>query len=146
MPCPVFIWAKICFLFLIWSWPVIISLFCRMEGSHLRVASCLLFPAVQLVVGISHPSWISLPFFIGSCVGLVDWSLTSNFLGLFRWWFDFVSLSNNVRIISIFRIYFDWLLVNFVAYGCLYGIEGGGGLFSCMLPSTLSFFMCISSL
>ncbi|XP_034689649.1 piezo-type mechanosensitive ion channel homolog isoform X2 [Vitis riparia] len=55
-------------------------------GSHLRVASCLLFPAVQLVVGISHPSWISLPFFIGSCVGLVDWSLTSNFLGLFRWW------------------------------------------------------------
>ncbi|GLU07492.1 hypothetical protein SLE2022_244480 [Rubroshorea leprosula] len=55
-------------------------------GSHLRVASCLLLPAVQLVVGISHPSWISLPFFIGSCVGLVDWSLTSNFLGLFRWW------------------------------------------------------------
>ncbi|PPR83382.1 hypothetical protein GOBAR_AA37324 [Gossypium barbadense] len=39
-----------------------------------------------LVVGISHPSWISLPFFIGSCIGLVDWSLTSNFLGLFRLW------------------------------------------------------------
>ncbi|XP_020972104.1 piezo-type mechanosensitive ion channel homolog isoform X2 [Arachis ipaensis] len=55
-------------------------------GSHLRVASCLLLPAIQLVVGISHPSWDSLPFFIGSCVGLVDWSLTSNFLGLFRWW------------------------------------------------------------
>ncbi|CAJ1969173.1 unnamed protein product [Sphenostylis stenocarpa] len=55
-------------------------------GSHLRVASCLLLPAIQLVVGISHPSWASLPFFIGSCVGLVDWSLTSNFLGLFRWW------------------------------------------------------------
>ncbi|GMI85789.1 PIEZO1 [Hibiscus trionum] len=55
-------------------------------GSHLKVASCLLLPAVQLVVGISHPSWISLPFFIGSCVGLVDWSLTSNFLGLFRLW------------------------------------------------------------
>lgn len=58
----------------------------RHIGYHLRVASCLLLPAVQLVVGISHPSWISLPFFIGSCVGLVDWSLTSNFLGLFRWW------------------------------------------------------------
>ncbi|XP_017979538.1 PREDICTED: piezo-type mechanosensitive ion channel homolog [Theobroma cacao] len=55
-------------------------------GSHLRVASCLLLPPIQLVVGISHPSWVSLPFFIGSCVGLVDWSLTSNFLGLFRLW------------------------------------------------------------
>ncbi|KAJ4842906.1 hypothetical protein Tsubulata_023830 [Turnera subulata] len=55
-------------------------------GSHLRVASCLVLPAVQLGVGISHPSWLSLPFFIGSCVGLVDWSLSSNFLGLFRWW------------------------------------------------------------
>ncbi|XP_045822648.1 piezo-type mechanosensitive ion channel homolog isoform X1 [Trifolium pratense] len=55
-------------------------------ASHLRVASCLLLPAIQLVVGISHPSWASLPFFVGSCVGLVDWSLTSNFLGLFRWW------------------------------------------------------------
>lgn len=50
------------------------------------MASCLLLPAIQLVVGISHPSWASLPFFVGSCVGLVDWSLTSNFLGLFRWW------------------------------------------------------------
>ncbi|TYK18292.1 piezo-type mechanosensitive ion channel-like protein [Cucumis melo var. makuwa] len=55
-------------------------------GSHLRVASCLLLPAIQIIVGISRPSWVSLPFFIGSCVGLVDWSLTSNFLGLFRWW------------------------------------------------------------
>ncbi|XP_026450011.1 piezo-type mechanosensitive ion channel homolog isoform X2 [Papaver somniferum] len=55
-------------------------------GSHVRVACCLFLPAVQLVVGISHPSWVSLPFFICSCVGLVDWSLTSNFLGLFWWW------------------------------------------------------------
>ncbi|MFQ6636421.1 hypothetical protein Gotur_014160, partial [Gossypium turneri] len=54
-----------------------------MKGSHLKVVSCLLLPAIQLVVGISHPLWISLPFFIGSCIGLVDWSLTSNFLGLF---------------------------------------------------------------
>ncbi|MBA0802568.1 hypothetical protein Gohar_012850, partial [Gossypium harknessii] len=52
-------------------------------GSHLRVTSCLLLPPIQLVAGISHPSWISLPFFVSSCVGLVDWSLTSNFLGLF---------------------------------------------------------------
>ncbi|KAF5200212.1 Piezo-type mechanosensitive ion channel-like protein [Thalictrum thalictroides] len=55
-------------------------------GSHLRVACCLLLPVIQLIAGISHPSWISLPFFICSCVGLVDWSLTSNFSGLFRWW------------------------------------------------------------
>ncbi|PKA54923.1 hypothetical protein AXF42_Ash000759 [Apostasia shenzhenica] len=55
-------------------------------GSHLRIACFLLLPAVQLIVGISHPSWISLPFFVCSCVGLVHWSLTSNFLGLFRWW------------------------------------------------------------
>ncbi|XP_076904496.1 piezo-type mechanosensitive ion channel homolog [Bidens hawaiensis] len=57
-----------------------------MEGSHLKVVLFLLLPAVQLVVGISNTSWISLPFFVSSCVGLVDWSLTSNFRGLFRWW------------------------------------------------------------
>lgn len=62
-----------------------------MKGSHLRVTSCLLLPAIQLVVGISQPSWVSLPFFIGSCVGVVDWSLTGNFLGLFRW-FILISL------------------------------------------------------
>ncbi|KAK2976815.1 hypothetical protein RJ640_002214 [Escallonia rubra] len=62
-----------------------IYFFC-IEGSHLRVVCCLLLPAIQLVVGISHPSWVSLPFFLCSCIGLVDWSLTSNFLGLFWWW------------------------------------------------------------
>ncbi|KAL1102518.1 hypothetical protein V6Z11_D05G369900 [Gossypium hirsutum] len=57
-------------------------------GSHLKVASCLLLPAIQLVLGISHPSWISLvtPLNLNPCIGLVDWSLTSNFLGLFRLW------------------------------------------------------------
>ncbi|KAF3454410.1 hypothetical protein FNV43_RR04857 [Rhamnella rubrinervis] len=55
-------------------------------GSHLRALCCLLLPALQLVVGISHPSWTSIPFFICSSIGLVDWSLTSNLLGLFRWW------------------------------------------------------------
>nr|XP_043619300.1 piezo-type mechanosensitive ion channel homolog [Erigeron canadensis] len=55
-------------------------------GSHMKVAFCLLLPAVQLVVGISYSSWLYLPFFVCSCVGLVDWSLTSNFHGLFRWW------------------------------------------------------------
>ncbi|CAO2832677.1 unnamed protein product [Amaranthus hypochondriacus] len=41
---------------------------------------------MQLLVGISHPSWISLPYFIASCIGLVDWSMTSNILDLFWWW------------------------------------------------------------
>ncbi|KAL3626048.1 hypothetical protein CASFOL_029597 [Castilleja foliolosa] len=63
-------------------WGYLSSLF---ERIGLLVA-CLLLPAVQLASGISYPSWLSLPFFVGSCVGLVDWSLTSNFLGLFRWW------------------------------------------------------------
>ncbi|KAL2236513.1 UNVERIFIED_CONTAM: Piezo-type mechanosensitive ion channel [Sesamum indicum] len=45
-----------------------------------------LLSTALLASGISNPSWISLPLFICSCVGLVDWSLTSNFLGLFRWW------------------------------------------------------------
>nr|XP_017241510.1 PREDICTED: piezo-type mechanosensitive ion channel homolog isoform X4 [Daucus carota subsp. sativus] len=68
------------------SWWARFSLFFERLGYHVRVAFCLLVPAIQLVVGISKPSWVSLPFFICSCVGLVDWSLTSNFLGLFRWW------------------------------------------------------------
>ncbi|CAH1447448.1 unnamed protein product [Lactuca virosa] len=55
-------------------------------GSHVKVAFFLLLPAVQLVVGISNTSWVSLPFFVSSCVGLVDWSLSSNFHGVFRWW------------------------------------------------------------
>ncbi|XP_024017344.1 piezo-type mechanosensitive ion channel homolog [Morus notabilis] len=67
-------------------WGHFLSAVKHLVCSHLRVASCLLLPLIQLIVGISHPTWVSLPFFIGSCVGLVDWSLTSNFLGLFRWW------------------------------------------------------------
>ncbi|XP_040959145.1 piezo-type mechanosensitive ion channel homolog [Gossypium hirsutum] len=78
-------------------------------GSHLKVASCLLLPAIQLVVGISHPSWISLPFFIGSCIGLVDWSLTSNFLGLFRLWKALQFYAG----FSIFMIYVYQLPIEF---------------------------------
>ncbi|KAG6429158.1 hypothetical protein SASPL_107200 [Salvia splendens] len=62
------------------------SLLVEQIGYRFRLVCCLLLPAVQLATGISNPSWLSLPFFICSCVGLVDWSLTSNFLGLFRWW------------------------------------------------------------
>ncbi|KAE8722876.1 hypothetical protein F3Y22_tig00013386pilonHSYRG00118 [Hibiscus syriacus] len=49
-------------------------------------STSLLPSGLELAVGISHPSWISLLFSVGSCVGLVNWSLTSNFLGLFRFW------------------------------------------------------------
>ncbi|KAL0389546.1 UNVERIFIED_CONTAM: Piezo-type mechanosensitive ion channel [Sesamum calycinum] len=66
------------------SFWVYLSSIAKHIGYRLRLASCLLLPAVQLVSGISNPSWLSLPFFVCSCVGLVDWSLTSNFLGLFR--------------------------------------------------------------
>ncbi|XP_017252550.1 piezo-type mechanosensitive ion channel homolog isoform X2 [Daucus carota subsp. sativus] len=68
------------------SWSARLSSIFERLGYHVRIGFCLLVPAIQLVVGISKPSWVSLPFFICSCVGLVDWSLSSNFLGLFRWW------------------------------------------------------------
>ncbi|XP_043816206.1 piezo-type mechanosensitive ion channel homolog isoform X4 [Manihot esculenta] len=55
-------------------------------GSHLKVLCCLLLPVVQLVAASSHPSWLSLPFFVCSSVGLINWSTTSNFLALFQWW------------------------------------------------------------
>ncbi|KAG0453641.1 hypothetical protein HPP92_024945 [Vanilla planifolia] len=55
-------------------------------GSYLRIGCCILLPLVQLILGISHPSWLSLPYFICSCVGLLKWSLTSKFLGLLCWW------------------------------------------------------------
>ncbi|CAG7908748.1 unnamed protein product [Brassica rapa] len=71
--------------FVRWRWSRFSQLFEHL-GFHLRVASCLLLPAVQLALGICNPSWVSLPFFVGSCAGLVDWSLTSNVSGLFRWW------------------------------------------------------------
>lgn len=74
-------------------------------GSHLKVAFCLLLPAVQLVVGISNSSWVSLPFFVGSCVGLVDWSLTSNFHGLFRWWrYLWIYAGFNIFLLYIYQL------------------------------------------
>nr|XP_027114534.1 piezo-type mechanosensitive ion channel homolog [Coffea arabica] len=58
------------------------------DAFHFRFkVLCYLFlPAVQLLLGISHPSWVSLPFFLCSCIGLVKWSMTSKFLGLFWCW------------------------------------------------------------
>lgn len=87
-------------------------------GSHIRVACCLVLPAVQLVVGISHPSWISLPFFICSCVGLVDWSLTSNFLGLFWWWRPLLVYAGfNIVLLYVYQLPFEWpKMLEFVAH------------------------------
>ncbi|XP_023749583.2 piezo-type mechanosensitive ion channel homolog [Lactuca sativa] len=83
-------------------------------GSHLKVAFCLLLPAVQLVVGISNSSWISLPFFVCSCVGLVDWSLTSNFHGLFRWWrYLWFYAGLNILLLYIYQLPLDF--PNFIA-------------------------------
>nr|POF15845.1 piezo-type mechanosensitive ion channel like [Quercus suber] len=74
-------------------------------GSHLRVLCCLLLPAIQLVTGISHPSWVSFPFFICSSIGLVDWSLTSNFLGLFRWWRHLLLYSGlNIILLYVYQL------------------------------------------
>lgn len=50
-------------------------------GSHLKKLCCFLLPAIQLLAGISHASWVSLPFFICSSAGLVVWSWTSNYIG-----------------------------------------------------------------
>ncbi|CAL5378990.1 unnamed protein product [Camellia sinensis] len=66
------------------------------------VLCCLLLPAVQLVVGSSHPSWVSLPFFICSCIGLIDWSLTSNFLGLFRYLLLYAGL--NIVLLYVYQL------------------------------------------
>ncbi|KAJ4954572.1 hypothetical protein NE237_011355 [Protea cynaroides] len=86
------------------SWGRFLS-FMEHLGTHLKVACCLLLPAIQLVVGISRPSWASLPFFICSCVGLVDWSLTSNFLGLFRWWRPLILYAGfNITMLYVYQL------------------------------------------
>ncbi|BBN02016.1 piezo-type mechanosensitive ion channel component 1/2 [Marchantia polymorpha subsp. ruderalis] len=57
------------------------------EGSQWRgTLRNFLLPAVQIVVGVARPSWIALPYFVCSCVGLLHWSMTSNFVGLSWGW------------------------------------------------------------
>ena len=63
---------------------IIIDVGFWVAGSHLKKLCCFLLPAIQLLAGISHASWVSLPFFICSSAGLVVWSWTSNYLGIFR--------------------------------------------------------------
>ncbi|CAN6452751.1 unnamed protein product [Victoria cruziana] len=81
------------------------NLFMHSIGSRLRVTCCLLLPPVQLVVGIARPSWVSLPFFLCSCIGLVHWSLSSSLLGLFWCWRPLLLYSVfNIVMLYIFQL------------------------------------------
>jgi hypothetical protein len=43
-------------------------------------------PVVQLMAGVSRPSWVALPYFVCSCASLFHWSVTSNYIGLSWMW------------------------------------------------------------
>ncbi|XP_073040699.1 uncharacterized protein [Primulina eburnea] len=75
-------WSLISFIHLVTS--VVLQFNIPKRGYRLRLVSCLAVPAVQSVAGICNPSWISLPIVLCSCVGLIEWSLMSHFVGLFR--------------------------------------------------------------
>ncbi|XP_075093902.1 piezo-type mechanosensitive ion channel homolog [Nicotiana tabacum] len=117
-------------------------------GSCLRVSSCLFLPALQLIVGISNPSWLSLPFFICSCVGLVDLSLTSNFLGLFRWWkFLWLYAGFNICLLYFYQlpIAFPQMFYVVADYIGLYKISTNSGWQEiCSGLSLLAFYYLIS--
>lgn len=68
------------------SWRnIILSILCFGNVSQLRNISFFL-PSLQLLVGASHPSWVSLPLFMCSCIGLVHWCLKSSMFDLSRYW------------------------------------------------------------
>ncbi|XVE62951.1 hypothetical protein DITRI_Ditri06bG0160400 [Diplodiscus trichospermus] len=102
----------------------------------------------QLIVGISHPSWASLPFFICSSIGLVDWSLTSNFLGLFRSWrYLLLYAGLNIILLYIYQLpiehsgIFKWL-ADFIG---LYKISAKSELTEiCSGVSLLVFYIILS--
>ncbi|KAK9732624.1 hypothetical protein RND81_04G011100 [Saponaria officinalis] len=120
--------------------------------SELRGAYWLLLPIIQLGVGISHPSWVSLPYFIGSCVGLVDWSLNSNCLGLFRWWNYFLPYAvSNIFLLYIYQlpVEFPDIFKGFAAFIGLYKIsslsvwsESCSGLFLLLFYVMLAYIRC----
>ncbi|KAL9235075.1 hypothetical protein vseg_009871 [Gypsophila vaccaria] len=121
-------------------------------GSKLRGACWLLLPIIQLSVGVSHPSWIYLPYFIGSCVGLVDWSLNSNCLGLFRWWNYFLPYAvSNIFLLFIYQlpIEFPDIFEGFAGFIGLYKIsslsvwsESCSGLFLLLFYVMLAYIRC----
>ncbi|KAL2642994.1 hypothetical protein R1flu_010581 [Riccia fluitans] len=80
------------------------------EGSPWRGAlKNLLLPAVQIVVGLARPSWIALPYFVCSCVGLLHWSMTSNFIGLAWGWRPLLSCTG----LHILLLYLYQLPISF---------------------------------
>ncbi|KAJ4836126.1 hypothetical protein Tsubulata_035436 [Turnera subulata] len=119
-----------------------------MEGSRLRVFCCLLLPTVQLVLGISYPSWASFPFFICSSIGLVNWSLTSNFLGLFQWWrYLLMYAGGNIVLLYVYQLPIE-------LFGIIQWFAGNLGLFKisaqsewhqiCSGISLISFYIMLS--
>lgn len=64
------------------SWRnILLPIFCFGNGTQLRNISILL-PSLQLLVGASHPSWVSFPLFMCSCIGLLHWCLKTNMCDL----------------------------------------------------------------
>ncbi|KAL9239206.1 hypothetical protein vseg_013546 [Gypsophila vaccaria] len=117
-------------------------------GSCVKVVSCFLLPAIQLVAGISHPSWVSLPFFVCSCVGLVNWSLTSNFSGLFRWWRP-LQVYGGVNIVLLYMYQLPIGLPSLIQLIAklvgLYKISTDSGWLEwCSGLSLISFYTCLS--
>ncbi|CAI9102322.1 OLC1v1000569C1 [Oldenlandia corymbosa var. corymbosa] len=75
------------------------------DAVHFRILCYFLLPIVQLVHGISHPSWVSLPYFFCSCIGLARWSIKSNFLGLFWCWrFLLVYAGFNIIFLYVYQL------------------------------------------
>ncbi|KAJ7571313.1 hypothetical protein O6H91_01G159100 [Diphasiastrum complanatum] len=60
-----------------------------------------LLPMIQVIVGVVHPSWISFPYFVCSCAGLLHWSLTNNFVGL-SWGWRPLLFYNGVHILMLY--------------------------------------------
>ncbi|XP_057815209.2 piezo-type mechanosensitive ion channel homolog isoform X1 [Cryptomeria japonica] len=51
-------------------------------GFQLKILFRLALPGLQLLVGVSHPSWMSLPFFMCSCMSLLNWCLRIKIAGI----------------------------------------------------------------
>ncbi|PKA54850.1 hypothetical protein AXF42_Ash000685 [Apostasia shenzhenica] len=118
-------------------------------GSHIRTGCCVLLPIIQLVLGMSNPSWLSLPYFICSCIGLVNWSLTSNFLGLFCWWRSLrVYACFNVLLLYIYQLPFDFpkVILEMADFIGLYKITTTSGRQEALSACSLLLFYCTLSM
>ncbi|KAK4744236.1 hypothetical protein SAY87_010548 [Trapa incisa] len=117
-------------------------------GSHLKVLCYLLLPPVQLIAGISHPSWASFPFFICSGIGLIRWSLTSKFLGLYWWWRCLLLYAgSNIILLYLYQLQmnFPGLLMQFVEFVGMYKLSASSEWSEiCSGLSLLSFYILLS--